>query len=158
MKSRARSTPLSTRTHMSNGSFTSTPLTQSSIFASCASTASTIGLARRHSRRRIHLPDLASSHLMISLVVRPGAKLPLSPTTFCVLPRGRPIRSRRVLVMAELDGIIVLPCRCHEIFIFPLPLPHICASVRSETLTAVIIIPILLTTKPCFERRSAQIT
>ena len=53
---------------------------------------------------------------MIPLVVRPGAKLPLSPTTFCVLPRGVPIRS---LVMGELDVIIVLACRCHEIFIFP---------------------------------------
>jgi hypothetical protein len=86
VKSRVRSIYLSTRTHVSNGSFTSTPLTQSSIFASRAWIVLAIGLARRRSRRRIHLPGLASSQLMIPLVVRPGAKLPLSPTTFCVLP------------------------------------------------------------------------
>src|SRR5882757_1989562 len=119
VKSRVRSTHLSTRTHVSSGSFTSTPLTQSSIFTSCAWTPLAISLARRHCGRRIHLPDLASSHSMIPLVVRPGAKLPSSPTTLCVLPRGVPIRSRCLLVIAKLDGIIVLPCRCHEIFVFP---------------------------------------
>ena len=119
VKSRVRSTHWSTRTHVSNGSFASTPLTQFSIFTSCAWTALAIGLANCHNRRRIHFPDLASSHSTIPLVVRPGAKLPLSPTTFCVLPRVVPIRSRCVLVMAELDGTIVLPCRCHEIFVFP---------------------------------------
>jgi len=77
---------------------------------------------------------------MIPLVVRPGAKLPLSPTTFCVLPRGMPIRSRCVLVIAELDGIIVLPLPLSRNFHFSLPPPHICASVRSETLTAVTIL------------------
>jgi hypothetical protein len=56
---------------------------------------------------------------MIPLVVRPGAKLPLSPTTFCVLPQDVPIRSPRVLVIVELDSIIVPACRCHEIFVFP---------------------------------------
>jgi hypothetical protein len=111
VKSRVRSTHLSTRTH---GSFTSTPLTQSSIFTSCAWTALAIGLARRHNRRCIQFPDLASSHSMI--VARPGAKLPLSPTS-AFSPQGVPIGSRCVLVMEELDGIIVLPCRCHKIFI-----------------------------------------
>jgi hypothetical protein len=45
VKSRARSTPLSTRTHVSNGSFTSTPLTQSSIFTSFASGVTVDGVS-----------------------------------------------------------------------------------------------------------------